>query len=136
MQYDELCDAVRTRTDLVTSNEASTAITGTIELLSRRLAGGEPANLAAQLPGEIQETLTRHTGPAETFNIDEFLQRLADYEGSGCTPAQARAHARTVLAALGQFVSPGELDNIRSQLPAGYDALFPGDEPRRRPHPA
>lgn len=126
MRYDELCAAVRTRTDLTTANEASTAITGTIELLGQRLAGGEPANLAAQLPGEIQETLTRHTGPAETFGIDEFLQRLADYEGPGRTPEQARVHAQVVLDLLGQFVSPGELDNIRSQLPAGYAELFPG----------
>ncbi|WP_093347814.1 DUF2267 domain-containing protein [Pseudonocardia ammonioxydans] len=89
MHYDELCAAVRTRTDLSTANEASTAITGTIELLGRRLAGGEPANLAAQLPGEVQETLVRHTGPAEAFDVDEFLQRLADYEGPGRTPEQA-----------------------------------------------
>ena len=45
----------------------------------------ELANLAAQLPGEIQEAPSRYTGPAETFDIDEFLQRLAAYEGPGRT---------------------------------------------------
>lgn len=124
MQYDEVVAAVRKNSDLNDNEHATTAVVGTLELLGQRLAGREPADLASQLPAELQDALSRRTGSAETFDVDEFLRRLAQYEGRGVTPEQARDHAQAVLGTLSSFVSGGEIDDVRSQLPAGYAPLF------------
>lgn len=124
MKYDEVIATVRDQANLADRDQAVAVTTATLELLGQRLAGAEPADLASQLPDGLKESLTRHTGAAETFDVDEFLRRLAQREGAGVDPEQAREHARVVFATLGSFVSSGELDDVRSQLPAGYGSLF------------
>lgn len=124
MNYDEVINTVRDEADLADRDQAAVVTAATLELLGQRLAGGEPVDLASQLPDGLKESLTRHTGAAETFDVDEFLRRLAQREGAGVGPEQAREHARVVLSTLGRFVSGGELDDVRSQLPAGYAPLF------------
>jgi uncharacterized protein (DUF2267 family) len=42
----------------------------------------------------------------------------------GVDPPQAVFHARAVIEVLGQAVSQGELDDVRTQLPAEFDRLF------------
>jgi uncharacterized protein (DUF2267 family) len=49
---------------------------------------------------------------------------VADREGPGTDPEQALRHSRAVLATVASFVSPGEINDLRSQLPAGYAPLF------------
>jgi uncharacterized protein (DUF2267 family) len=124
MKYGEIVNKVNNDLGLDDRGHADSIVVGTLELIGQRLAGHEPTNLAAQLPGELQEPLTRHAGAAETFDVDEFLRRLADREGHGVDPEQARSHAQCVFATLGSFVSEGELDDVRSQLPAGFAPLF------------
>ena len=124
MKYDEVIAKVRDDANLADRDQAAAITVATLELLGQRLAGAEPAELAAQLPEGLKDPLTRHTGGAETFDVDEFLRRLAQREGAGVDPEQAREHARVVFATLGSFVSSGELDDVRAQLPAGYGALF------------
>lgn len=124
MQYGEFINRVAEYGGPADREHAERATTATLELLGRRLAGQEPSNLAAQLPSELKDPLTRHVGAAETFDVDEFLRRLADSEGKGCDPEQAREHARVVLSTLSSFVSRGEVQDLRSQLPAGYAPLF------------
>jgi uncharacterized protein (DUF2267 family) len=124
MQYGEIIDKVNDDLGLDDRDRASSIVVNTLELIGQRVAGNEPANLAAQLPWELQEPLTRHAGSAETFDVDEFLRRLAQLEGAGVGPDSARRHAQTVLATIGTFVSTGELDDVRAQLPAGFAPLF------------
>ncbi|MCD2197623.1 DUF2267 domain-containing protein [Actinomycetospora endophytica] len=124
MQYGEIVNQVNNDLGLDDRARADAIVVNTLELLGQRVAGNEPAKLAAQLPQELKESLTRHAGAAETFDVDEFLRRLAQREGQGVDPEQARRHAQSVFATLGSFVSQGELDDVRSQLPAGYAPLF------------
>lgn len=124
MQYGEIIDKVNNDLGLDDRDQAGSAVVNTLELIGQRVAGNEPANLAAQLPRELQEPLTRHAGEAETFDVDEFLRRLAQREGAGVGPEEARRHAQSVLATIARFVSSGELDDVRSQLPAGFAPLF------------
>lgn len=124
MKYDEVLAAVRQNSDLADNDQAEKVTRATLELIGQRLSGGEPTELAAQLPPELQDTLAPHTGEAETFDVEEFLQRLARSEGDDVTPEQARNHARAVLSTLARFVTGGELDDVRSQLPNDFTPLF------------
>jgi uncharacterized protein (DUF2267 family) len=124
MKYGEIVNKVNDDLGLNDRDQAGSIVVNTLELIGQRVAGNEPANLAAQLPKELQEPLTRHAGSAETFDVDEFLRRLAQREGADVGPELARRHAQTVLATIGTFVSSGELDDIQSQLPAGFAPLF------------
>lgn len=119
MKYDEIINHIRQRAGLDDRDEATRAATATLEVLGQRLAGKEPSNLAAQLPAELKEPLTRQEGTAEDFNTDEFIRRVAQH-GGGVTPEQTIHNVRAVFATLTEFVSTGELDDLRSQLPPDY----------------
>lgn len=124
MQYDEFISRVRDDGAIDDREHAEQATSVTLEVLGERLAGGEPSDLAAQLPSELEGLLDRHVGAAESFDVDEFFRRVAEREGRGCSPDDAREHARAVLTTLARSVSAGEVDNLRSQLPAGYAFLI------------
>ena len=108
--------------------ESAAVVTRTVlDNLGKRLKGGEAADLAAQLPAELQEPLQRHGSEAPlTDDVDEFLRRLADQLGQGIDPVTARSYARAVISTLDAAVSEGEVDDLRSQLPAGFAPLFEG----------
>lgn len=124
MRYDEYVKSVQQNGMMDSREHTEVAITATLEVLGQRLAGGEASNLAAQLPAELTDTLDRHAGEAEAFDVDEFFRRVAEREGRGCSTEQAQEHARTVLSTLASSVSAGEIEDIRSQLPAGYAFLM------------
>lgn len=117
MQYHEFVSRLGQR-DGVDNPEQVSAIV--LEELGRRLAGQEPSQLAAQLPVELKQPLNKHTGAAEKFDVDEFFRRIADREGGGLGPDYGRTHAAAVLGTIATFVSEGELDDVRSQLPEGF----------------
>ncbi|MGH3627944.1 MAG: hypothetical protein ACRDRL_10965 [Sciscionella sp.] len=56
----------------------------------------QPAHgIAHSLSAELQAPLTQHTAHAEnTDDVDEFLHRVAEREGYGCTPQRAREHTQ------------------------------------------
>src|SRR4051794_22954358 len=86
MKDSEILNKVDSELGLNDKQQAEVIVVGTLELIGQRIAGQEPSNLASQLPNELKEPLTRHTGAAETFDVDEFLRRLADHEGTGVDP--------------------------------------------------
>ncbi|WP_209323631.1 DUF2267 domain-containing protein [Brevibacterium renqingii] len=106
--------------------ESAAVVTRTVlDALGKQLKGGEAADLAAQLPAELQEPLQRHGSEAPlTDDVDGFLRRLADQLGEGIDPETARTYARAVLSTVDAAVSEGENDDLRSQLPAGFAPLF------------
>jgi uncharacterized protein (DUF2267 family) len=53
MRYDELIGQVRERGRLDSREEAERATRAVLETLGERLAGGEPHDLASQLPQEL-----------------------------------------------------------------------------------
>ena len=73
-----------------------------------------------QLPGELKETveLTADEGAGIRWDADEFVTKVAAREG--CSPEQAREHVRAIFAALRDAVTPGEFDDITSQLDRSY----------------
>jgi uncharacterized protein (DUF2267 family) len=119
VKFDQFVKEVRTRAELDSTERAEKVTRATLSVLGERLAGGEPGDLASQLPPEIADAL-RSQSPGESFDVDEFYRRVADREGTGCTPGQAREHAMAVMSTVVDTVTPGQRDDVASQLPAGY----------------
>lgn len=124
MKYNELINRVSDRPGVSDRATAEHATTATLSVLGERLAGNEPADLAAQLPEELGALLTHHVGESEKYDWNEFLQRVADRYGDACTVEQAETYARGVMSTISSFVSTGELDDLRSQLPPDYAPLL------------
>lgn len=123
MKADEIVSAVQQSAGIDTPEHARQAVRATIGVLGQRLSGGETKDLASQLPSEFAAELPP-SGPGERFGLAEFYQRVADNEGGGCTPQQARQHARAVAAALKVVVTGQEFNQIAAQLPTEYEDLL------------
>lgn len=124
MNYNQFVSRVRQRAGVRSDTEARAAIEATLTNLAERLAGNEAANLAAQLPLELQPYLPGKTNSTatESFGIEEFFNRVAGKEGVDA--AEASKHARAVMRTVADAVSGGELTDIGLQLPAEYGLLF------------
>ncbi len=124
MKYDEFIKEVQTRGHMESREEAERATRATLETLAERLSGGEPHDLASQLPPELAEHL-RYEGEetANPFSLDEFFERVTERD-EGVDQPKAVYHARVVMEVLGEAVTKGEMDHVRSQLPEEYEPLF------------
>jgi uncharacterized protein (DUF2267 family) len=124
VNYGEFMKDVRERAGL-DKEQAERAVRATLNTLAQRLAGGEPKDLASQLPEELKETVTFTTGAGAgiDWKADEFVEKVADREGA--SPEEAREHVRAIFAALRDALTPGEFDDIVAQLDKSYRALLP-----------
>ena len=123
MKYDEFIAQVQRRAELNTKDDAVLATRATLETLGERLEGGEPKDLAAQLPPEIAIYLEQpFAGSGVPFTLDDFFMRVAEREGTAL--AEASFHARVVLGLIAEVVTMGEIENVRAQLPADLRQLF------------
>ena len=122
MQYDEFIESVMQRTGLP-REAAGMLVHATLRVMAERLSGGEAEDLQAQMPQELQEDLAvPKQKPAESFGAAEFTRRVAERAGIDETAAQIGAAA--VLATIGDAVTPGEFDDVLSQLGREYAALM------------
>jgi uncharacterized protein (DUF2267 family) len=112
---------VKSLAEIESDEDAPKAIGATLETLRERLAGEEPSDLAAQLPPEIAPYV-EGDGGRESFSVEEFYERVARKEGS--SNDEATRHARAVATVLQTAVTGSELEDIRSQLGAGYGELL------------
>ncbi len=128
MKHDEFIGQVQHHARLSSRGDAEIATRATLETLAERLAGGEADDLASQLPRGIAEYLrTGLAGEGEHFSVEEFFERERRREGVDLP--KAIYHARAVIAVLYEAVSPGEMADVRAQLPAEFARLFePGSE--------
>jgi uncharacterized protein (DUF2267 family) len=131
MKYDEFIESVTERTGL--PREAAETLThATLRVLAERLSGGEAEDLQAQMPKGLKEDLAvPKDKPAQSFGAAEFTRRVA--ERAGIDEPAAQIGAAAVLATIGDAVTPGEFDDVLSQLGREYAALMkiaskaPGD---------
>lgn len=121
MQFHDFVGKVQYRAKFDSLDPALRATRATLTTLAERMAGNEPKDLAAQLPREIAEYLDME-GKGERFDFDEFIRRVSEREG---VPAnQATHHAQCVMGTLEEAVSPGEMEDVRQQLPEDYQVLY------------
>ena len=109
---------------LVHAAKPENATRATLQTLAERLAGGAAENLASELPPHIAGYLLGHpdTEVAEEMTLHEFFQRVSEREGVDLP--KSIHHARAVIDVLQEAVSPGQMQNIRAQLPDEWDPLF------------
>jgi uncharacterized protein (DUF2267 family) len=130
MDYHDFMGLVQHRAQLASFEDAVTATRVTLEVLSERMAGGAPENLAAQLPREVGIFLTGpQSGSGSRFSLAEFDQLVAVREGKNLPTASF--HARAVMSVVRDAVSPGEFAHARAQLPSEYGPLFDAEDFRR-----
>jgi uncharacterized protein (DUF2267 family) len=124
MQYDEFVGQVQHRGRMASSGDAVKAIHATLQTLSERLTSGEAKDLAAQLPQEIAFYLHKEPSPkdVERFTLQEFFERVSRREHVDLP--KSIHHARAVIDVLCDAVSPGEINDVRGQLPAEFAPLF------------
>jgi uncharacterized protein (DUF2267 family) len=128
MQFSEFLGQVQHRAQLPSLGHALAATRATLVTLGERLAGGEPADLAAQLPREIAHFVVRgepsSRGSGQRFDLNEFITRVSLREGVDM-PLAAQ-HAQAVLGVVNAAVSPGEMAQVRGQLPDDIRRLLEG----------
>ena len=123
MKHDEFIGQVQHHARLASRGEAERATRATLQTLGERLAGGEPKDLASQLPPEIGAyLLSGAAGKGERFSLDEFYRRVSEREGKDLP--QAVFHARAVIRVLNEAVSRGEFNDILAQLPPEFDRFI------------
>jgi uncharacterized protein (DUF2267 family) len=124
VKYDEFIKEVQTRGHMESRQEAEKAIQATFRTLAERLAGGEPRNLASQLPPELAQHLPYEgEETSNPFSLEGFLKRVNEKDG-GVDQPRAVYHARMVMEVLQEAVTEGEMDDVRPQLPDEYAPLF------------
>jgi uncharacterized protein (DUF2267 family) len=124
MKRDEFIKEVQERGHMASREEAENATRATLETLAERLRGEEAEHLASQLPPGIAEHL-RHerAGAGEPLSLEQFFSRVNERD-PGVDAPTAVYHARVVIEVLQEAVTKGEIDDVRSQLPAEYAPLF------------
>ncbi|OMQ15750.1 hypothetical protein A7K94_0207355 [Modestobacter sp. VKM Ac-2676] len=120
MKAHEFVSAVQQSARIPDHEHAEQAVRATLTVLGQRLST-EAKDLAAQLPPELSSAMPTD-GSVERFDLPEFYRRVADAEGQGCTPEQARQHARAVTAGLREAVG-AEYLHVLDQLPDDYGDL-------------
>ena len=120
MQYEEFVAHVATNSQL-SDEEAATLTRASLATLAERISGGEAQDLAAQLPAPLQSALISAHENAEAFNFEEFVERTAERAGTDIGMAERAVDA--VFTTLREAVTPGEFDDVLSQLPADFHRL-------------
>lgn len=109
----------------MSEDQAERAAVAVLCALEQRLFAGEARHLEAQLPSKLRELIHRcplHAGSApHRFGREEFFRIVA--EDFGPTDDLERI-ARTVIGAVRDQISPGEAEDVASQLPHDLRELW------------
>lgn len=120
MGYRELIKKVQLYSGF-SDQESKQALEQTVESLAGMLSGGERQDFASQLPPELQ-TIAMNASPIERSLKKDIVQYFMDKQNI----ARDRAKKQVLSAwkALKDAISPGEIDDIRAQLPNTTVALL------------
>ncbi|MGA4986615.1 DUF2267 domain-containing protein [Streptomyces cellulosae] len=120
MDYNTFIDTIHRRAP-VPPGKAERLTRATLETLAERLTRGEAQDLASELPKPLQEPLVSPTPQAESFGLEEFINRVSSR--ADVSPREAREGVRAELNTLRDAVSDGEFRQVMSQLPRDFEAL-------------
>jgi uncharacterized protein (DUF2267 family) len=120
MQYDEFIETVADRAGLPRGS-AESVTHAVLQVLAERISGGEALDLAAQLPRELQPDLDPPQEDARAFGAGEFARRVA--ARADVDEISAETGMVAVLTTLRDAVTPGEYDDVLSQLGREFSDL-------------
>jgi uncharacterized protein (DUF2267 family) len=121
VDYEQLIAIVERRAG-VDRETAERAIRQTLATMADRLDPGEARDIAMRLPSQLAGWIATTT-PAEGFDVDDFVRRVA--EGEGVDQRTAVRHARAVFGAIAQAIGPDEYADMVAELPRGFSLLLP-----------
>lgn len=121
MNFSEFVGQVQHRLELAEEGEAVRATRATVTTLGERLQAGEADDLASSLPMEVDRYL-READSGQRFSFDEFVDRVV--ERGGADRAEAVYHAKVIVGMVAEVTPPGEMEQVRGQLPAEFEPLF------------
>jgi uncharacterized protein (DUF2267 family) len=121
MKYDMFLATVEERAGIEDREEAERTAFAVLQALADRLTGGEADDLLAQLPEPLKSTITV-IEEADPMDPDEFVDRVA--RELRLPPEEARDRVRAVFGALREAVTPGEFEDVLSQLDREYADLL------------
>jgi uncharacterized protein (DUF2267 family) len=121
MQFDNFMGEVQHRARLSSKGEAGRVTEAVLRTLAERLSRDEVKDLASQLPLEIAGYLFADAYSVR-MSLDEFF-KIVSMRGGFDLP-ESIYHVRVVLEVLQEAVSPGEIADIRAQLPPEWAPLF------------
>ncbi|HEY8551800.1 MAG TPA: DUF2267 domain-containing protein, partial [Vicinamibacterales bacterium] len=114
---------VRTEAGLESIERAEKAALLVLSALLRRVTPDEAMDLMAQLPMKIAAKLRDlPPGPDKSITLQTILDDLTDE--LGVSAAEAEGIVSAVARTLDENVSAGQMDDIRSQLPAELRHAF------------
>jgi uncharacterized protein (DUF2267 family) len=137
VDFDQFVELVRQRADVkasrrldgmpLTDTEMATILSrSTLQVLAQRISGGEARDIARQLPPDLDEALRPEHEQAEPFDLEVFVQRVADR--ALVEFDAARAGVRAVFQTLREAITGDEFEDVLAQLPREYTALLDESE--------
>jgi len=120
MDYEQIIAVIRRAASGLSSEEAELAAHATLQTLAERLSRSQALHILRELPAGLKPWIYTVTDAA-TFDIDEFLDKVADREDTDVETALR--HARAVFFALGDALSPAEVAHLAESLPRTFDPL-------------
>jgi uncharacterized protein (DUF2267 family) len=123
MDYEEIIEAIRQAGGGMSRDTAERAAQAPLQTLAERLPRGEAQYILQELPAELKPFIYTETD-AEALDIDEFLSRVADREGT-----ESR-HARAVFAALSRALSPEAVEHLARRRHPEHRMPAAGEEHR------
>lgn len=118
-----MLNQVRDQAHLETTEQAEEALEIVLGAIVRRLTPNEADDLIAQLPSLLHPTLrSLPRGPDKSITEQTIEADL--WEELGLAPAEARQAMSAVGAVVAQTVSPGQIDDVRNQLPEALGGIF------------
>lgn len=114
---------LRAEAGLDSIEQAETAALVGLSFLLRRLTPDEAMDLVAQLPLKLAEELRDlPPGPDKSITLETMTEGLANE--LGISPSEAEGIVSAIARTLDENVSPGQMEDIRSQLPAELRNAF------------
>jgi uncharacterized protein (DUF2267 family) len=113
MQYKQLVKRVQDYSGF-SDQEAEGALRLIVEKLATRLTQSERKDFASQLPDELED-LALSGKETQTFSAEDMLDELCEQEN--INKGRAKKQVFAVWRALKDAISPGEIKDIKAQLP-------------------
>lgn len=126
--YGRLLNRLRADAELESSEEAEAALEIVLEALVRRITPGEAEDLITQLPSLLQPTL-RAQPPGPDKDITRQMIETELCERLRVDPPRAAQILQAVGATVTSIVSPGQIEDVRNQLPEDMRSILPEPAP-------
>jgi uncharacterized protein (DUF2267 family) len=120
MQYRELVKRVQDYSGF-SDSESETALRIFIKRLAMRLTPDEREDFASELPMDLQDIALTEAAP-QRISAEQFVQQFAEEED--IDESRAKKQILAAWQAVKDAISPGEIDDIKAQLPNDMVAML------------